>query len=315
MMGPPPGMGHQPGMGHPGMAPQMGRPPTDQVRPLQAPPYLASQTAARMDAPVDPWAGSLKILMLVFGLLLVVGWVAPHSVVGKTIFSWTELGKQPNAMRIENFMILGTGLLAITMALTPVEVAMRGAAAALLGLAPLIFLLVGKGKVAEWQTFVTLLAPLPLIAGLLVRAQYRSSIVGRLMTTVGVIGVLLLYVIPMAQYGDKMLLIEGFKGIGDAEGRMKIGAIVAMLPLILAVVSLLVWLPASTSAGATVIAWIWIVLPAITVWAMWAIGHDPVEALKTSLKSVLWMPIAWMAWNTFFGYGTATLVGKQLEHA
>jgi hypothetical protein len=297
------------------MAQPMGRPGTDQVRPLQAPPYLASQTAARMDAPIEPWAGSLKILMMVFGLLLIVGWVAPHSVAGDTIFSWTALGKQPNAMRIENFMILGTGLLAITMALTPVEVAMRGAAAALLGLAPLIFLLVGKGKVAEWQTFVTFLAPLPLIGGLLVRAQYRSSIVGRLMTTIGSIGVLLLYVIPMKQYGDKMLLVEGFKAIGDAEGRFKLGAIANMLPLIMAVVSLLVWLPATTSAGATVLAWIWIVLPAILLWTIWAIGSDPVDALKASLKGVLWMPIALIAWNTFFGYGTATLAGKQLEHA
>ncbi len=313
MMGPPPGMGHPGMMGPPpGMAQPMGRPGTDQVRPLQAPPYLASQTAARMDAPIEPWAGSLKILMMVFGFLLILCYVMPHRVTGETVFSWTNIGKQPNSVRIMTSMILGTGFLAAVAALLPLVTLGRGIGAAFLGLSPVVYGLVGRGKVAEWHEFVLILGILTLIPGLLVRAQYRSSIAGRLMTTIGVLCVLAVHLIPI----NDVVLIKGlFTQVGDAEGRFKIGAIVNLLPFFLAIVSLLVWLPSTTSAGGTVLAWIWIMLTAVTLWTMWAIGSDPVEDLKAKMHVVLWLPIAMTAWNVFVGYGVATVVGKQLEHA
>jgi hypothetical protein len=309
MMGPPPGM-----MGPP---PGMARPGTDQVRPLQAPPYLASQTAARMGAPVEPWAGSLKLIGIIFGALLVICFVVPWGVGGgKTVFSWTGFSHQPTEAKVMIFMIVGTGVLAILLATLPLATLGRGLGIAALGLAPILYAVFGTGKIPKWNVLVVLFGTLTLVSGLLIRAQYRGSIVGRLMATVGALAVIATLLIPTAASGDKVPLVTAFKGLGDAPGKYKLLSIVALLPFLLALLSLLVWLPASTSAGGTVIAWFWIPLGLVTGILTWVVtSRNPDQEIKMMLSSLFWIPIATMAWTAFVGYGIATAVGKQLEHA
>jgi len=293
----------------------MPRPGTEQVRPLQAPPYLASQTAARMDAPIEPWAGSLKLLMIIFGLVLVACFAAPHAVSPKMIFSWTGFGDQPTKIKVANFLVVGVGFLGIVLGLLPLAVMARGLGAALLGLAPTVYGFVIKGKAPEWYEVVTLVGTLTLVSGLLIRSQYRSSMAGRIMTTIGAIAVLVVFLVPMKAYGDKMLLVAAFKAIGDAPGKHKLEAIVALLPFFLALVSLLVWLPAPSSAASLVFAWCWIVLPiVVSLTTMLVAGHIG-DQLKGNLKGLFWAPAEAMALTTFVGYGIATMVGKNLEHS
>jgi hypothetical protein len=300
-----------------GMPPGMARPGTDQVRPLQAPPYLASQTAARMGAPVEPWAGSLKLIGIIFGALLVICFVVPWGFGGgKTVFSWTGFGHQPTEAKVMIFMIVGTGVLAILLATLPLATLGRGLGIAALGLVPILYATFGTGKIPKWDKIVVLFATLTLVSGLLIRAQYRSSIVGRLMATVGALGILATLLIPTAASGDKLPLANAFKLLTDGEGKAKLMGIVVLLPALLALLSLLVWLPASSSGGGTVIAWFWIPLGLVTaILTFIVMSRKPEDEFKMMLGAILWAPIAAMAWTAFVGYGIATAAGKQLEHS
>jgi len=318
-MGAPP-MGAPP-MGAPPMgAPPMGAPPmggqpaTEQVRPLQSPPYLASETAARMDAPVDPWAGTLKLVMLVFGVLLIAAFAAPWSLGEKTVFSWTGLKDLSTFEKVFRIMIAGTGALAIVMALLPLASLGRGIAAAVLGLAPLIYPVVGAPGDFHWQELLRVVGAATLVGGLLVRSQYRTSMAGRILTTVGAICVMLPYLIPTGG-ASKPPIVDLFKMVGDAEGKAKLIPIIEVVPFVLAIVSLIVWLPSSSSAMGTPLAWIWIVWAMAKGVLLLILAESIGPALKGGLVVYIWIPCAAMAWNALAGYGVATAVGKNLEHA
>ncbi|HEU5060402.1 MAG TPA: hypothetical protein VFU21_27915, partial [Kofleriaceae bacterium] len=147
--GPPPGYGGPP----PGYG---GHPPTEPVRPLHGarPPYLASESGRRASNPIEPWAETLKTLMLVFGVLLVACFVAPWRVEpGHTIFSWTILGAEgPASGKVMPILFAVTGVLAVVLGALPLATQVRAFAAAGIGLAPTIYSVVDPPFV--WQELV-----------------------------------------------------------------------------------------------------------------------------------------------------------------
>jgi hypothetical protein len=293
----------------------MGRPETEQVRPLAAPPYLASQTAARMHAPVEPWESTLRMVMIIYGIVLLAAFAAPWSVGGdKTVFAFTALGKMPTFMKVSIILIPGTGLLAVLLGALPLPAIGRGIAAACLGLLPVVYMLVGGPKV-DALNLVSALAMLGLVSGLILRSAYKSSMLARVLTTVGALAVIAMFVIPQAKYGDKMGVKVMFDMLSDAPGKGKVKPITDLLPFLLAVFALLVWIPGPSGAGSIIMAWIWITLPLLTAVVLLLISSDIGATLKGSLGGILWMPSALMAWTALFGYGLATVLGKQLEHA
>ncbi len=295
--------------------PMQGNPQTEQVRPLAPPPYLASQTAARMDSPVEPWEGTLRLIMLIFGIVLVVAFVAPWSIGDKTIFAWTGLGDAPTKAKIFALLIPGTGVLAILLGLLPLPSAGRGLSATLLGLVPIVylgFILVPK---IEPTSALKVVGGMTLVAGLVIRSQYKASMASRIMVTVGALCVIAFFLIPQAAYDDKPMLVAAFKSLGDAPGKAKVGIILQLLPFVLAALSLLAWLPAPSGGASIIFAWLWIFLPLIASITTLLIAGDIGAHLKGGLSGVLWLPGAAMAWLSMLGYGVATLVGKQLEHA
>lgn len=315
-MGPPPGGAPSP-MGPPPGAPMQPMPHqgTEQVKPLSPPPYLASQTAARMDAPQEPWEGTLRMVMIVFGLVLVAGFAAPWALGGdKTIFGWTGLGDMDTFTKVRRIMFAGTGVLSILLGVLPLASLGRGVAAALIGLAPVLYGKFGGGHIDKMGLLVAL-GTLPLVAGLIVRSQYKSSMAARIMVTIGALAVIAFYLVPQKGFGDKGMLIAVFENFGDADGKGKVSALIGLLPFFLGVASLIAWIPAPSSAGAIVLAWIWIAVPLIFAVSMLLLGDNIGDNLKAGLGRVLWQPGAAMAWTALIGYGIATVVGKQLEHA
>jgi hypothetical protein len=265
-----------------------------------------------MHAPVEPWADSLKLLMMIFGVLLIAGFVAPWSAADKMIFSWSALTADgPAFMKVVPLMLVATGALALVLGLLPLATIGRGLAAALLGAAPIVYLNVGGGGVT-WQAIVGLLGTLTLVSGLLIRSEYRGAMLGRLMVTVGAICVLLPVLIPV---GGQVPLVGMFKMIGAAPGKGKVLAILPLIPVALAVASLLAWLPSPSSAGALVIAWIFILWAIIAAILTLVIGGNIGDVLKADLAGTLWMPLATVAWVGLTGYGIATIAGKSLEHS
>src|SRR5690606_17595609 len=310
--GRPPGMGPGPGYGPPpggpgGYGPPMPNrhPETEPVRALR-PPYIAD----RGGVPGEPWAESLKTLMLVFGVLLVACFVAPWKVVpGQTVFSWTILGSEgPASMKILPILLAATGVLAVVLGALPLATLPRGFAAAGIGLVPVVYGAVSPPLV--WQELLGVIGAVTLVAGLLIRSQYTGAILGRLLATVGALCMLLPLLVPE---GGAVPLVEAFKGLGS---NRTIAALLLIVPALLALVSLLVWLPPPGRAGAHVIAWIVIVWPLLAGVLMWINAGESAgmgAALKSNLDGFLYIPMAGMAWGALVGYGVATVAGKQLE--
>jgi hypothetical protein len=286
------------------------RPETELVAPLR-PPYLASEAARRVSSPMEPWSESLKTLMLVFGVLLVACFVAPWIVQpGETTFSWTILSSEASATeKVVPVLFLATGVLAVVLGALPLAAVARGFAAAGIGLAPIVYLLVAPAF--DWRSLLGVLGAVTLISGLLVRSQYTGALAGRLLATVGAICVLLRFLIPE---NEAIELVEYFKVIGQAEAQAKVAAMIQIVPAVLAVIAFLVWLPPPGRAGAHVLAWILIAWPLASSIALWLLRGNLGAELKAGLHIILYVPLAQMAWSALTGYGVASVTGKQLEH-
>lgn len=326
MGGPPPGYGQPPPMGGPG--PYGGPPPgmggggpgpyggpapgyaqpgpygdnrqgTEPVRHMR--PYGGGTTA-------EPWVETLRTIMLVFGVLLVACFVAPWKVnPGETIFSWTILGSEvPASMKILPILLAATGILSVFLGALPIATLPRGFAAALIGFGPMLY-----GAVAPpfaWQELLSVIGAVTLVSGLLVRSHYTDAGIGRVMATIGAVCVLVPMLVP--EGGGDPPLIAAFKMLG---ANLPIPALNLIVPAVLALVSLIVWLPGPGRAGTHILAWIWIVLPLLLSLLNWLSGGEVGAALKSNLDGILYVPMAAMAWGALVGFGVATVVGKQLE--
>jgi hypothetical protein len=280
--------------------------------PAAPPPYLASQTALRASRPVEPFADGLKLVLLAFGILLLGAFATPLSTRPAMAFHWDVIIHAPGMAKLFSLMLVTTGALALVIALTPLQAVPRGAIAAGTGLFIILTPIIQAGT-AEWTTIVKTIGSITLVAGLLVRHEYREAMLGRVLATIGAVAVLVIYLIPVG--GGDVPLIGMFRALVDAPAEYKIAAILLLLPAILAIVSLLVWLPAPSSAGAKVLAWAWIILPAVTLVATMLLGSggDVAEMIKASPFTALMAWVAAAAGIAFVGYGVATIAGKQLE--
>jgi hypothetical protein len=323
MGGPPPGY-QQPGMQQPGyQQPGMPQPGYQQPGMPQpgmaypsggAPPYLASRSAARADAPFEPYNDTVRTVLIVFGVLLLAAFVVPMALEPKLGFRWDILKGEgvPALIKFQNIYFAAAGTLALVFGLVPLATVPRGALAAVLGVIPLGIALVQhlQGPKVQWQVLVSFAGALTLVPGLLLRQEYRSAALGRILTTVGVLCILLPLVVP--DHGV-IPLKAGFTAIGDAPGKAKVTAILKLLPLILALLSLMVWMPAPSSAGAKVIAWLFIVQSVIIGYATLIVRGHLGDVIKVDLNNSLlsgWTTAAWLA---LIGYGLATVLGKNLE--
>jgi len=275
------------------------------------PPYLASESAHRSSNPIEPWAETLKTLMLVFGVLLVACFVAPWKVEpGHTIFSWTILGTSglPASMKVLPILFAVTGVLSVVLGALPLATQVRAFAAAGIGLAPTIYGAVDPPFV--WQELVAAIGAVTLVSGLLIRSQYTGAMLGRLMATIGAVCVLLVVLIP--EGGGDPPLIGAFKALGTNH---TVPALIIIVPALLALVSMVVWLPSPGHVGTHIIAWVFIVWPLVASILTLVSGENIGAQLKASLDGFLYTPMAIMSWAALVGYGVASAAGKQLEHA
>ena len=163
----------------------------------------------------------------------------------------------------------------------------------------------------EWQVLVGFVGALTLVAGLLLRHEYRNAMLGRLLATVGALCVLLPLLIPHG--GGDPPIKALFTALSDAPGKGKVMAIVALLPAALALAALFVWLPGPSSAGAKVIAWLFILIGVIAGYTALIVNGHMSDVLKISLNNALLSGWVVAAWSALLGYGLATVFGKNLE--
>jgi len=247
--------------------------------------------------------------MIVFGAALLVGFVAPWSF-SPTTFSWTKIGDAPTFVKIQRMLLVGTGILALVFAFLPVATLGRGIAAVALGTTPIVYDIVGAPGPLRWRPLVIFVGMIIVVGGLLLRSQYKSSSSARIFVTVGAALVLVSYLLPDS---GAIPVKAMFEAIADSPGKVKPMAFVTLMPFFLALLSLIVWIPAPSTAAGTGIAWAWILWPIAlslaTLIASPAIG----KYIKANMHGVFWRPIAISAWITMAGYGFATIIGKQNE--
>ena len=291
--------------------------------PAHRPAYLASDSAKRELAPFEPWAGSLRALMIVLGLLVVATYAAPWVIPeeGKMLFSWDALEevKAASAGGLVLYLFAASGLLALLLGILPVSTTVRGVGAAVAGAAPLLLLGFSGGDAIPgagggdlgWRIYALVTGLFVAPIGLVLRSQYRGSMAARLLATVGALGILTAFLVP--DHG-KVPLFALIDMVSQADGGGA-AALCALLALALfAVLALLAWLPSSTSGGATL--WAWLIMlwaPAlISVLVLAASRFEPAVLLRAPGGTV-YMALDLFAVSVLSAYGIATLLGKAHE--
>ncbi len=259
--------------------------------------------------------------MLVFGVLLVACFVAPWAVGGeKTVFSWTQLGVEgiPWSQKLIPILMIATGIISVGLGALKLSITNRAFAATGIGLAPLLYQIVNQSTFV-WQVAVGGVAGVVLVSGLVLRSRYPEAKIGRMLATIGALGVIALYLIP----SHGAMPIKGlFTNLGDLPGKAKLipivgmggaGIVAGLIPLLLTVAAFAVWMPAPGRAGSGALAW------TILFWGLVAsivgllVGPEVVASLKSGLSQVFYMPIAQAAWMSLACFGIAGVIGSQID--
>jgi len=288
--------------------PQAPQPMAFQPMPAQPlPPYLASQTAAHAGRPIEPWKDALRLMMFVWGGALLLAFVTP-TLLDPITFNWDTIIHGAGKQKLPPLIVAAVGLLSIVLALIPTSPSPRGLIAGVLGLAGML-IPVFMNDLPPWKDLVTLAGGLVLIPGLLLRQEYRESIVPRILVTVGALAVLLQFLLPV---NDTLPLVGLFKRAIEGGTGDKVLALLLIAYIVIVVLTLLAWLPAPASGGAKVFAWVLLLWPAVTLLVTLAIQGAIVDAAsKTPYAVLAWVP--GVSYGVLIGYGFATVIGKQLE--
>jgi len=301
--GPPPG---QQGFG----GPPPGQQPMGGYNPVPAgaqPPFLASQTAARMGRPTEPFNDPMKLVLIAFGAALLAFFVVPLST-SPMAFQWdTIIHGGGTAIMMPLFIVAG-GVLGLVFGLMPLAPVGRGGLAALLGLVPLLMVATVIGSF-DWHALVGIVGGILLISGLLLRNEYTGDALPRLFIFIGAAATLLPYFVPFR-------FIDVFKMLADSFSHPAalVAALVMVMPIVFAVLAIIIALvPGPAKAGAKTLAWVILLFPAVALYATDLAAGGLGAAIKGAPGPTLlgWVPpVAFLA---FAAYGVAVLFGKQLE--
>lgn len=314
---------------HASSVPLAAPPPPQPIAPIPsaAPPYLASQTAARAGRPIEPWKDALRTMMFIWGGLLLLAFAAPLSI-DPLAFNWDLIANMDGVGKLPPLIMAAVGVLSIAIAGIPMSPVPRGIIAALLGLAGVLVPMF-LGGMPPWQSLLPVAGLVILIPSLLVRNEYRDSPLPRILITVGVIATLLPLLLPV---NGSLPLVDLFKMAIDAPGSAKLLVILILAQIALVVLSLLAWMPSPASGGAKLFAWMLILSPVaifvaflIVTGFISMIPDAPGAALAwiygsagglAAGKTEMAIPLGFgfgAAYAVLIGYGLATVIGKKLE--
>jgi hypothetical protein len=286
----------------------------------QPPPYLASHTASRLGRPIEPWKDSLRQVMFLWGVLLLIVFVIPLQT-SELRFHWHQIIDSAGTAKLPSLLIAAIGLLSALVAPIPIQPAARGVIAAIFGLAGIVVPIALVG-LPSWQMLVTMGAILVLVPSLLLRSEYRDALLPRLLVTVSALAYLMLFLVPDR---GTIPLVGLFKMLGDVPGAQKFVPALVLGELAVVLMSLLLaWLPSPATGGAKVWAWILILWSLIAHLVSFLIGADLFDKIRAAPNDVL---VGWItsggsgpaamaigaAYLVLFGYGLASVIGKQLE--
>jgi hypothetical protein len=266
----------------------------------------AAAQPMRLSTTADPFASSLKIVMLVFGVLCLAMFVTPlHA--DPLAFTFDNISGGEVSALVVTLLPAIIGVLAILFSAIPMPTQIRGGIAAALMLAATVYPITLHGD-PQWQ-HIAILSPFLVIGGLMYRHAYRTSLIGRLLTTVGALMVLATVLVPV---GGEIPLVNMFKGAFNASGSAMVLALIALVPLILVIVAMLVvWIPAPSAAGAKIIAWVLIMWGLVASLATLIINGHIADAVKASPQASLLGWVLTAATLAIGGYGIAAAMSSR----
>ena len=314
---------------HASSVPLAAPPPPAPIAPVPSavPPYLASQTAARAGRPIEPWKDALRMMMFIWGGILLLAFATPI-LIDPLTFNWDLIANAEGTGKLPPLIMAAVGILSLAIAGIPMSPAPRGMIAALLGLSGVLVPMFLAGM-PPWQALLPTAGMIILIPSLFVRNEYRDSSLPRILITVGVIATLLPLLIPV---NGSLPLVELFKAAIDAPGSAKLLVLLILGQIAIVVLSLLAWMPSPASGGAKLFAWMLILSPvAILVGLMLVMGvlenipdapgvalswvHGSASGIAGG-KGGAAMPLGFgfgAAYAVLIGYGLASVIGKKLE--
>jgi hypothetical protein len=278
-------------------------------------PYLGAQTGVtRGPRPIEPWRDSLKLMMLVWGAVGLAAFATPV-MTDPMAFNWDAIIDGEGSAKIPALLWAGVALLSVVFAVIPMMSLPRGALAAVLGLAGIFVpMAIVPGSFSEWQPLLLLVGTLALVPGLLIRNEYTESQLARILVTIGVVATLVPYLVPD---GGQIPLVMLIKALIEAGSGMET-VIIHLARIVLVVLCLLVWMPGPATAGAKIFAWAVILFPVVE-FLLNILGHGDIGTAisKTPGALFLWVigfeGAVGVLYSVLFGYGLATVIGKQLE--
>jgi hypothetical protein len=332
-MGPPPMGPPQMGPGASAPPPMMQPPPMQQpviqsphvlpppMQPRVGSAYMPQHGGGTSSGPIEPWGGSLRLMMVVFGIVFLLTLFGPLTL-SPLRFGFEGLSHLTGKALVGT-AYLGVGaLLLVLFGLMPVATNIRGMVAAAFGVGTIVLLFAGIMDFSRaassgglpfsgWTTYLlfTGLAIGP--AGLLLRSAYPDAAIGRLIGVVGCAAVAVLFVIPIQ---GQVLLVGMFRSlphIGEI-GAQGVVMLLLMLVLFLASVIGLVacLLPGEATAGAglwarVLIFWFFVMSAVALVISMGA------SIFKAPLA--IYAVVDMAALFALPAYGIATVFGKMCE--
>jgi len=263
--------------------------------------------------------------MFIWGGALIAAFMVPVTTKPDVGFMFQAIIDGEGAQKLIPLIMAAIGLLSIVLAAIPTSPSPRGLIAGLLGLTgilvpELLFLSKGEMGLGQIMHIVGLVGVITIVPGLLLRSEYQDSIMPRIMVTIGALCVLATMVVPQH---DNIPLVAAFEAVIDAPGKAKIGGILMLGPALLALLSLLAWLPAPGGGGAKVFAWLWIVWAAVVLYTVLLVEgnigsqveRSPYTTLVSWVAGLPGLPVIALgsAYLALAGFGLATVFGKKLE--
>jgi hypothetical protein len=209
------------------------------------PPFLASKALAEDIHPTEPGRSEMRIATGVGGALLAGLWAVPVSL-SPLAFSWQAAGALTGAAKLFTFYAPAAGAVLLLLGLLPVPYRVRALGALVLGMVPVIAAVGGLGPLEPsrgWPGALVAVGMILLPGALVHRANYRASVLARVLVALGLLLVLAWMFVPRGS-GLLPAMLGGFSST-----RGMVQSVVMIGSLILVLASLLAFMPSATTGG------------------------------------------------------------------
>jgi hypothetical protein len=180
---------------------------------------LASESIREELLPWRPGAKRIQVLLVGFGFLLIAILFVPWGYTKGWVMGFEYLGNLLGDNLVMNLYIPFSGFLFIGLGAASIPYIFRALATFILSLIPLFISALGYGELLpheeKWRSilFMWILVCLP--AALILRANYKASILARILVAIGVMGAIIHHFLPIYGRSFATTILSGLNNPGQ----------------------------------------------------------------------------------------------------